>query len=90
MFTGRLPFNDINSILNDEIPNLQELAISNEAKQFISSLLIKDQFKRLGSLKNEANVKEDPFFNEINWRKLENGEIEPPFKPVLVIFSYFF
>ena len=66
MLTGRLPFNDINSILNDEIPNLQELAISNEAKQFVSSLLIKDQFKRLGSMKNEANVKQDPFFNEIN------------------------
>ena len=84
MFTGKLPFLNKQSILNDEIPGLQELEISSEAKELISSLLNKDLFKRLGSLKNPKKIKEEPFFKEINWKKLKNGVIEPPFKPIVV------
>ena len=84
MFTGKLPFLNKQSILNDEIPGLQELEISSEAKELISSLLNKDLFKRLGSLKNPKKIKEEPFFKEINWKKLKNGDIEPPFKPIVV------
>ena len=84
MFTRKLPFLNKQSILNDEVPGLQELEISSEAKELILSLLNKDLFKRLGSLKNPKKIKEEPFFREINWEKLENGEIEPPFKPIVV------
>ena len=84
MFTGKLPFLNKQSILNDEIPGLQELEISSEAKELILSLLNKDLFKRLGSLKNPKKIKEEPFFKEINWKKLKNGEFEPPFKPIVV------
>ena len=75
IFTGNLPFLNEQSILNDEVPNLNELAISIEAKKFISCLLEKDKFKRLGSfrvfkpLKNPKKAKEDTFFRDINWIK---------------------
>ena len=84
MLTGNYPFLDTESIMNDDIPRLQELSISNEAKEFLKNLLNKNLFERLGSKQNPKNVKQDPFFNEINWEKLENGELEPPFKPVVV------
>ena len=84
MLTGNFPFLNRQSIVNDEIPNLNQLEISEEAKVFISSLLNKNQFERLGSRKNPNKVKDASFFNGIIWEKLENCEIDPPFKPFVV------
>ena len=45
-------------------------------------MLIKDKSKRLGSSKADfEDVKAHPFFNGIDFTKLENRELEPPFKP---------
>jgi len=30
-------------------------------------------------------IKNDPFFSEIDWKKLQRGQIKPPIKPDLVI-----
>jgi len=66
MFTGRFPFFNKKSIINDSIPNLKELETSQEAKEVLTNLLNKNHFERLGSRKNKKNVKLDPFFTEIN------------------------
>lgn len=34
----------------------------------------------------EGDIKYHPFFNEINWDRLEKREVEPPFKPQVVRF----
>jgi len=85
MLTGNFPFLNIESIENGEIPYLQQLEISDEAKEFIRNLLNKNQFERLGSRKNPNHVKNASFFNEIVWEKIEKCEIDPPFKPIVVI-----
>ncbi|CAL1568031.1 unnamed protein product [Knipowitschia caucasica] len=52
---------------------------SNEAKDLCTSLLIKDPKKRLGS-QGASEVKAHPFFKNINFRMLDIGLVEPPFK----------
>jgi len=52
MLTGHFPFKNEQSIIDDEIPHLQELEISQEAKEILKSLLNKNLFERLGSRKN--------------------------------------
>ncbi|XP_039904580.1 G protein-coupled receptor kinase 5-like [Simochromis diagramma] len=55
---------------------------SKETKDICSSLLTKDPTKRLGSQKSGGkDVKFHPFFQEINFRMLEAGHVDPPFKP---------
>ncbi len=81
MFTGNFPFLNKKSILNDDIPNLEYMNISKEAKEILTRLLKRNKHERLGS----KNVKKDAFFSGMNWIELEIGQIEPPFKPILVI-----
>lgn len=55
---------------------------SKEAKDLCTSLLTKDPKKRLGCQGSGASeVKAHPFFQTINFRMLEAGLVEPPFKP---------
>ena len=91
MLTGSFPFKTIEKVTNNHIddhPKWKSLK-SIELKQLVKSLLEKDQFKRLGSLKNAKKIKQDPFFATINWDKLERGQLEPPFKPIVVKFFIF-
>lgn len=47
-------------------------------------LLQKDPSKRLGSGPNGENkIRSHRWFKCINWKKLENREIQPSFKPVV-------
>lgn len=48
-------------------------------------LLEKDSSKRLGNRYCPAgDIKEQPFFHQIDWDKLERRQLEAPFKPKVV------
>jgi serine/threonine protein kinase len=79
--TGQFPFLSIISLVEDEIPDLNEFNLSDETTQLISSLLNKNRDERL-TLKQ---IKEHQFFKDIDWLMLKKGEVEPPIKPFVVI-----
>ncbi|KAM4619818.1 rhodopsin kinase GRK1b [Polymixia lowei] len=67
-------------ILND--PVSYSANFSNDCKAFCEGLLEKDPAKRLGFKNNEcAELKNQPFFKELNWGRLEMGMLTPPFVP---------
>ena len=45
--------------------------------------MIKDQVKRFGTKGDVAEIMAHPWWNDIDWKKLEKKEILPPFKPNL-------
>jgi len=56
--------------------------LSPEAKSLLTGLLDRDPKTRLGSGPTDAEeIKNHPFFKEIDWKKLYNRELSPPFKP---------
>lgn len=57
--------------------------MSTNAKDLIKKLLCRDPRKRLGANKDSEEIKEHPFFEDINWedvfnRKLQMMPIEDP------------
>ncbi|KAM9988093.1 hypothetical protein ACTFIZ_003459 [Dictyostelium cf. discoideum] len=59
--------------------------ISKNAASLVSLLLNRDPSKRLGSGESDVEeIKAHPFFKNVNWSKLLNKEVDPPFKPHLV------
>ena len=89
MLTGKYPFQTEESVLNDQLPDmnearsnkLEEFKVSNESYQIVTKLLNKDHKQRLASV----DIKMEPFYKDFDWIKLENGSMEPPIKPKLVI-----
>jgi hypothetical protein len=56
--------------------------LSANSISLLSLLLTKDQESRLGVGPRDAEeIKEHAFFKDINWDKLFNREIRPPFVP---------
>ena len=87
MLTGKLPFkfdkrdsqNELN-VYNKKIffPNW----IEENTKDLINNLLIIDPEKRLGNGSDGAeNIKNHPFFSDIDWNKALNKQLKPPFIP---------
>ena len=59
--------------------------VSSEAKSFLSGLLDRDPDNRLGMKDSKhGSIREQDFFQEIDWPRLESARIEPPFKPNIV------
>ena len=70
------------SIYKEEIPF--DKKISEDAKDFISNLLIFEPNSRLGYGTNGAeNIKNHKFFKGINWNDVWDKKLEPPFVPKL-------
>lgn len=61
--------------------------MSKEAKDICKSLLTKNPSKRLGCCNSqqegagEAEVRTHPFFRRIDWSKIEQRAVQPPFIP---------
>lgn len=54
------------------------------SQSLLRGLLTRDPTKRLGSGERDAEeIKFHPFFAEIDWKKLANGDIAPPWNPTL-------
>ncbi|XP_021752200.1 serine/threonine-protein kinase AtPK2/AtPK19-like [Chenopodium quinoa] len=88
MLIGKLPFSGGNrfklqqKIIKDKIK--LPTFLTSEAHSLIKGLLTKEPSKRLGSgPQGEDEIRRHKWFKCINWRKLENKEIQPSFKPVV-------
>ena len=54
---------------------------SNEAKDFISGLLVKNPAKRLGSIADSLEVMNHPWFKDFDWFNLIEKKLKSPFDP---------
>lgn len=90
MLTGLPPFYDENTnemyrkILTEPLtfPS-DERIMPRAARELLKGLLERDPNKRLGK-EGAWKIKEDPFFADIDWRKLLNRRYDPMFKPSVV------
>ncbi|KAJ3114383.1 hypothetical protein HDU96_002139 [Phlyctochytrium bullatum] len=84
MLTGLPPFYDENvnemykKILKDELRFPEDVGAT--AKDLLKGLLNRDPNQRLGS-KNASEIKNHPFFAEIDWQRLMARKYTPPFRP---------
>ena len=68
------------AIVNSEVKYPSHF--SEESKACIKCLLERDPLKRLGMKTSPyGNIRENKFFSKIEWIKLQNRHIEPPFRP---------
>ncbi len=81
-------------ILNDPLPNFGEIRkrnfpkmkeISQNGIDFVQQILKKNPDERLCS----ENITKHSFYSSINWTNLVNGDLESPFKPYVISFSFF-
>jgi serum/glucocorticoid-regulated kinase 3 len=86
MLCARPPFysRDVNemydNILNRPLRFIGN--VSERARNLIEQLLRKSPSERLGSGPEDvADIKRQPFFDQIDWEKLEARKIPPPWKP---------
>lgn len=87
MMMGESPFGDGNkfvvytNILKKEVSfDRYKSALSEEAKSLIKELLVKDPSKRLGARGGMEEIKEHPFFKQVDFDKLEKKEIVMEYK----------
>lgn len=87
MLSGSKPFKgkvdrDLDRAVLDKQPAFPPEIFSKEAIDLLQGLLQKKPEKRLGcSDRGIEEIKEHPFFEEIDWGLLEAGYIDPPFIP---------
>ena len=68
-------------------PVRHKIYMSNELKDLISKLLDRNAATRLGTKGDFQEVVSHPFFKDVNFEKLTNKEIEPPYKPSLELMT---
>ena len=72
-------------ILHEEVVIPRDSQVSSQAAAVMKSLLVKDPKLRLGGGERDGEeIQEHPFFFGLDWVKLYNREIPPPFKPKFV------
>ncbi|KAL3308903.1 RAC-gamma serine/threonine-protein kinase, partial [Cichlidogyrus casuarinus] len=91
MLCGMLPFGGPNNQSGELFHQILEqkvrmpMNLSEEAKSFLSSLLVKNPAHRLGAGPQDAiAVMNHPFLSCTDWHKLVRKEITPPWKPQVV------
>jgi len=71
-----IPDDHLNELL------LLDEKVSNELINLFKNLTLEKELENIqSSIQATLDIKNDPFLNEIDWVKLENGEIQSPFKP---------
>ncbi|KAM8977210.1 protein kinase C delta type-like [Pelodytes ibericus] len=81
--TGRYPFfngyrvQEVFKSITKDRPKFPK-CIRGDVKHILKKLLRKDPDHRLGV---QGNIRGHPLFQDINWVELEDGKLEPPFKP---------
>jgi len=95
MMAGKSPF-DLTGIVNEDCNNTEEALfqvilerpirlprfLSLPAQRVLKRFLDKDPKTRLGCSKEGfQETKKDPFFKSLDWERLENRQVIPPFKP---------
>lgn len=86
MLNGHAPFDgeDEDDLFQAiaENPVIYHRVLSKEARDICKAFLVKCPEQRLGSGPNSENkIKSHPFFRRIDWAKIENKEVQPPFRP---------
>eukprot|EP00732_Lithocolla_globosa_P003490 Lithocolla_globosa_v1_NODE_2823_length_1857_cov_19.312986.p1 type:complete len:547 gc:universal NODE_2823_length_1857_cov_19.312986:73-1713(+) len=85
MLTGLPPFYSENTnemyrkILHEELTFPPEVPPA--ARLLLSKLLDRDPTARLGHDENTDEIKNDPFFSEIDWQKLATRRVPSPWRP---------
>ena len=70
-------------ITKGELRFPKKFKVTDEAKDLLVKLLVKNQKERLGINGGFEEIKKHPFFKGIDFKALEEKKIEAPFKPVL-------
>ncbi|KAI9342288.1 kinase-like domain-containing protein, partial [Obelidium mucronatum] len=85
LVSGKTPFGDDSS--EQIYENITEMkikwhpAIKGPCKDIIKRLLEPDPTKRLGTLGDGDEIRAQPFYAKINWQKVEERKMNPPFLP---------
>ncbi len=58
-------------------------AIGDDGKQFVKGLLNRNPRHRLGAQRDAQDLKEHPFFKDIDFDALAKKQLTPPFKPLV-------
>ncbi|KAF2747381.1 kinase-like protein [Sporormia fimetaria CBS 119925] len=58
-------------------------ALSTEGRNFVKGLLNRNPKHRLGATRDAQELKEHPFFADVDWDALSKKNVVPPFKPKL-------
>ncbi|KAE8352445.1 kinase-like domain-containing protein [Aspergillus coremiiformis] len=58
-------------------------ALSTEGRNFVKGLLNRNPKHRLGAKGDAKELKEHPFFHDVDWEALSRKQVIPPFKPKL-------
>ncbi|CAK78829.1 unnamed protein product (macronuclear) [Paramecium tetraurelia] len=87
MMYGLPPFYNKNQTIMFKLIKEAELRfperpeVSKEAKDFISRLLVRDRFARLGAKGDFQELIAHPWFKDINWEQLIQKKVPTPYKP---------
>ncbi|KAJ3092339.1 hypothetical protein HK100_006965, partial [Physocladia obscura] len=85
LVSGKTPFGDDSS--EQIYENITEMRIKwhpmikGTCKDIIKRLLEPDPTKRLGTVGDGEEIRQQPFYGKINWTRVEERKVTPPFLP---------